>query len=122
MTTQKEAQPKPQLTYFEKQRDALISEIAISMESVLNNVNALNRSLEGAIAVGKEFDSVASLWANFYDGLAQQDQLRPQSEGDGDAEEDADEDAENDQENTPATQETEVNEDQMDVDAEAPSS
>lgn len=70
---------KKQLSYFDKQRDLLIAEIGTSMESVLNNINALNRSLEGAIAVGKEFDSVAALWANFYDGLAQMEQLRPQT-------------------------------------------
>lgn len=70
---------KRQLTYFEKQRDLLIAEIATSMDSVLNNINALNRSLEGAIAVGKEFESVATLWSSFYDGLAQIEQLRPRS-------------------------------------------
>lgn len=28
--------------------------------------------------MGKEFDSVSSLWSNFYDGLAQVEQLRAQ--------------------------------------------
>jgi DASH complex subunit DAD1 len=72
---------KKPLTYFEKQRDLLMAEIAVSMDSVLNNINALNRSIEGAIAVGKEFDSVATLWSNFYDGLVQMEQLRPATEG-----------------------------------------
>jgi len=40
------------------------------MDSVLNNVNALNRSLEGSIAVGKEFENVSELWKNFYDGFS----------------------------------------------------
>lgn len=66
-----------QLTYFEKQRDLLITEIATSMDTVLNNINALNRSLEGTVAVGKEFESVAALWANFYDAKAQMERMRP---------------------------------------------
>ena len=41
-----------------------------SMNNVLNNLNALNRSLEGVVAVGKEFESVSLLWNNYYDGLA----------------------------------------------------
>lgn len=40
------------------------------MNNVLNNLNALNRSLEGVVAVGKEFESVSLLWNNYYDGLA----------------------------------------------------
>ncbi len=71
------------------------------MDSVLNNVNALNRSLEGSIAVGKEFDSVSSLWSNFYDGLAQVEQLRAQPE-------DADE---NHQDEQPESQDQEMRSD-----------
>ncbi|ODQ78703.1 hypothetical protein BABINDRAFT_38662 [Babjeviella inositovora NRRL Y-12698] len=77
MTTQPES---PSLTYFEKQRDLLIQEISNSMESVLNNVNALNRSLEGGVAVGKEFDSVSQLWGTFYDGMAQAENLKRKHE------------------------------------------
>lgn len=33
------------------QRDQLVSEIALSLEHVLMNMNVLNRSLEGVIAV-----------------------------------------------------------------------
>jgi hypothetical protein len=36
------------------------------MESVLANLNVLNRSLEGVVAVGKEFESVSALWGKFY--------------------------------------------------------
>ncbi|KAK9458222.1 DASH complex subunit Dad1-domain-containing protein [Dipodascopsis uninucleata] len=57
-------------TYFEKQREALISEIAVSLEHVLANINTLNRSLEGVISVGKEFESVSVLWSSFYDSMA----------------------------------------------------
>ncbi len=76
----KTSSSEPGLTYFEKQRDLLISEIAISMDSVLNNINALNRSLEGVIQVGKEFDSVSQLWSNFYDSIAQAEQIRSQQQ------------------------------------------
>lgn len=57
-----------------------------SMNNVLNNLNALNRSLEGVVAVGKEFESVSLLWNNYYDGLArieihqQQEQQRQQQQ------------------------------------------
>ncbi|KAK9360565.1 DASH complex subunit Dad1-domain-containing protein [Lipomyces starkeyi] len=64
------AQSQPEKSYFEKQRDALVAEIAVSLEHVLSNINTLNRSLEGAIAVGKEFESVSTLWSTFYDGIA----------------------------------------------------
>ncbi|KAJ8102653.1 DASH complex subunit Dad1-domain-containing protein [Lipomyces tetrasporus] len=64
------AQSQPEKSYFEKQRDALVSEIAVSLEHVLSNINTLNRALEGAIAVGKEFESVSTLWSTFYDGIA----------------------------------------------------
>lgn len=40
------------------------------MNNVLNNLNALNRSLEGVNAVGKEFENVSVLWNNYYDGMA----------------------------------------------------
>ncbi|ODQ65020.1 DASH complex subunit DAD1 [Nadsonia fulvescens var. elongata DSM 6958] len=56
-------------TYFEKQRDALLADISMSMENVLNNINALNRDLEGAFDVGKEFRNVSVLWSHFYQGL-----------------------------------------------------
>lgn len=38
-------------SYFEQQREELISEIAMSFEHVLANINKLNRSLEAVIAV-----------------------------------------------------------------------
>ncbi|KAK9325531.1 DASH complex subunit Dad1-domain-containing protein [Lipomyces orientalis] len=64
------AQNQPEKSYFERQRDALVSEIAVSLEHVLSNINTLNRALESAIAVGKEFESVSTLWSTFYDGIA----------------------------------------------------
>jgi DASH complex subunit DAD1 len=35
------------------------------MDSVLTNLNRLNRSLEAIIAVGNEFSSVEALWSTF---------------------------------------------------------
>lgn len=42
-------------SYFEQQRELLISDVAASLESVLQNINKLNRSLEGVIAVCHAF-------------------------------------------------------------------
>lgn len=36
------------------------------MEKVLENLNTLNRSLQGVVALGKEFDSISKLWESFY--------------------------------------------------------
>ncbi|KAK6204502.1 DASH complex subunit Dad1-domain-containing protein [Scheffersomyces amazonensis] len=57
--------------YFEKQRDLLIQEIATNIDNVIFNLDILNRSLNESIQVGKEFDDVGRLWANFYDGVNQ---------------------------------------------------
>lgn len=57
-------------SYFEKQRDEYLGAISTNMEEVLNNLNLLNRSLEGVIEVGKEFENVGALWSNFYEGLS----------------------------------------------------
>lgn len=40
--------------YFEQQRELLVGEVAQSLENVLQNMNRLNRSLEGVIAVSKD--------------------------------------------------------------------
>lgn len=40
------------------------------MEHVLQNINKLNRSLEGVIAVGNEFSSVEALWSQFENVMA----------------------------------------------------
>ncbi|KAH8696601.1 DASH complex subunit Dad1-domain-containing protein [Talaromyces proteolyticus] len=50
---------------FELQRSELLREIALGMESVLQNINRLNRNLESIIAVGNEFGSVEALWSHF---------------------------------------------------------
>lgn len=38
-------------SYFEQQRELLVGDVATSLENVLQNMNRLNRSLEGVIAV-----------------------------------------------------------------------
>lgn len=42
-------------TYFEQQREMLVGEVAQNLEAVLQNINKLNRSLEGVIAVSAFF-------------------------------------------------------------------
>ncbi|KAF1956022.1 DASH complex, subunit Dad1, partial [Byssothecium circinans] len=55
----------PRKTYYESQREILVSEIAQSLEHVLQNINRLNRSLEEVVQVGNEFAPVESLWSHF---------------------------------------------------------
>ncbi|MCJ1380436.1 hypothetical protein MMC17_003539 [Xylographa soralifera] len=57
---------------FEQQRAALVGEIATALENVLQNMNKLNRSLEGIIAVGDEFGSVEALWSQFEGVMARE--------------------------------------------------
>ncbi|KAF2143793.1 uncharacterized protein K452DRAFT_193807, partial [Aplosporella prunicola CBS 121167] len=54
-----------ELSYFDQQRELLLGDIGQSLENVLQNINKLNRSLEGVIAVGNEFGSVEALWSQF---------------------------------------------------------
>lgn len=42
------------------------------MEQVLQNINKLNRSLEGVIAVGNEFGAVEALWSQFENVMAKE--------------------------------------------------
>jgi DASH complex subunit DAD1 len=50
---------------FTLRRTALISQISESLESVLTQINALNRGLEGIIEIGNEIASVEALWSQF---------------------------------------------------------
>ncbi|SCU78747.1 LANO_0A03862g1_1 [Lachancea nothofagi CBS 11611] len=56
--------------YFIEQRDLVLQDIGQTMDSILNNLNGLNISLENFIAVGKEFESVSDLWSKFYAGVS----------------------------------------------------
>lgn len=46
-------------SYFEQQRELLVGDVATSLENVLQNMNRLNRSLEGVIAVRSSSASLA---------------------------------------------------------------
>jgi len=75
---------------FEQQRAALVGEIATSLEHVLQNINKLNRSLEGVIAIGNEFGSVEALWSQFENVMAREPEGGEEEEGgegEGDGEE-----------------------------------
>lgn len=37
------------------------------MEQIITNMNQLNRNLESVLSVGKEFESVSTLWRSFHD-------------------------------------------------------
>lgn len=65
---------------FEKQRDYLVQEIASAMDSVVNNLETLNRSLNESIQVGKEFENVGRLWSSFYDGELKGGQMTQDAE------------------------------------------
>ncbi|EWC48418.1 hypothetical protein DRE_02187 [Drechslerella stenobrocha 248] len=56
---------RPEKSYFETQREALIEEICKAFDQVLLNLNHLNRSLEGLADVGQEFTEIESLWSKF---------------------------------------------------------
>ncbi|TKA70531.1 hypothetical protein B0A55_09218 [Friedmanniomyces simplex] len=73
MATTNGAQPEG--SYFEQQRALLVSDIAASLENVLQNINKLNRSLEGVIAVGNEFGQVEGLWSQFENVMAKEPEI-----------------------------------------------
>ena len=58
--------PYREKSYFEQQREELLSEIAMSFEHVLANINKLNRSLEAVIAVSCFLYSVPSIPCFFF--------------------------------------------------------
>jgi DASH complex subunit DAD1 len=68
------------------------------MEHVLANINKLNRSLEGVIAVGNEFGSVEALWSQFENVMAKDPEAAEEAadgrgEGQGEHDEASSEDA-----------------------------
>ncbi|KKA29734.1 hypothetical protein TD95_003891 [Thielaviopsis punctulata] len=69
-------------SFFEQEREALISDIALSFNNVLTNLNNLNRSLEAVIAVGNEFSSVEGLWSQFENVMGKDDEeSKPEEAG-----------------------------------------
>lgn len=68
--------------YFIEQRDMILQEINEMMDSVLNNLNGINITLENSIAVGKEFENVSQIWKLFYNGLDVDEQSAERMEND----------------------------------------
>ena len=64
------------------------------MENVLQNINKLNRSLEGVIAVGNEFGAVEALWSQFEGVMAQPQEEEGRKEGEGGEEDEEGDDGE----------------------------
>ncbi|KAG8925006.1 hypothetical protein FRC03_006199 [Tulasnella sp. 419] len=54
-------------TFFERERDRLVSQIASGFEELLSQNNVLNRQLEQVYGVGRDFTTVAALWGRFQD-------------------------------------------------------
>ncbi|CEH14948.1 DASH complex subunit Dad1 [Ceraceosorus bombacis] len=54
-----------QKSFFEKERERLVVEIAEGIGTIIDHSNALNRKLEESISVGKEFEPIAGLWGRF---------------------------------------------------------
>lgn len=79
-----------QPTEFEMRRAALVGEIGDSLESVLTQVNALNRSLESIIEIGNEFASVEALWSQFETVMGKTEE-EVGADGEGDAADQRDE-------------------------------
>lgn len=62
-------------SYFEKQRDLLVQEIANSIDSVVFNMDILNKSLNESIQIGKEFEDIGKLWSRFYSGINKEQEV-----------------------------------------------
>ncbi|QWW21364.1 hypothetical protein CA7LBN_000110 [Candidozyma auris] len=66
--------------------------ISSAIDSVVYNLDVLNRSLNDSIQVGKEFEDVGRLWSTFYNGVGkaqrdasnepEKDQQEPQAQKD----------------------------------------
>ncbi|KAI9590835.1 DASH complex subunit Dad1-domain-containing protein [Syncephalis fuscata] len=58
---------------FERERDVLINEIAQSIENVVTNMNLLNQNLDNIVTLGRDFEHIATLWANFRNSVVSDD-------------------------------------------------
>jgi len=94
MTTTNGSADASQPSEFELRRAALVGEIGESLEQVLAQINALNRSLEGIIEIGNEFSSVEALWSQFETVMGREDEPPAQ----GSTTQDQDEQAKGEQE------------------------
>ncbi|WVO17710.1 hypothetical protein L204_105408 [Cryptococcus depauperatus] len=62
----------PSESFFEREKERLVQEISANFEELMGNMNSLNRTLEEAHGLGKEFVSVASLWGRFNELIKEQ--------------------------------------------------
>ena len=51
------------------------------MEQIITNMNQLNRNLESVLSVGKEFESVSTLWRSFHDVVGEDTAQLERSQG-----------------------------------------
>ncbi|KAG6336114.1 hypothetical protein ID866_2980 [Astraeus odoratus] len=56
-----------ELSYFERERDRLASEITAGFEELLSASNVLNRKLEEVLGMTREYETIATLWQRFHD-------------------------------------------------------
>ncbi|ELU38991.1 DASH complex subunit dad1 domain-containing protein [Rhizoctonia solani AG-1 IA] len=57
-------------SFFERERERLIADIA---SELLSNSNVINRRLEDLGGTGKSFDTVAQLWGSFHNLVREQE-------------------------------------------------
>ncbi|KAJ1303397.1 hypothetical protein OPQ81_011589 [Rhizoctonia solani] len=65
--------PHDDHSFFERERERLIADIASSFEELLSNSNVINRRLEDLGGTGKSFDTVAQLWGSFHNLVREQE-------------------------------------------------
>ncbi|KAI0754911.1 DASH complex subunit Dad1-domain-containing protein [Daedaleopsis nitida] len=54
-------------SFFEKERERLITEITSGFEELLPSSNNLNRKLEEVLGMTREYETIASLWQSFHE-------------------------------------------------------
>ncbi|KAM9902032.1 hypothetical protein OXX79_004186 [Metschnikowia pulcherrima] len=73
--------PNAAQSSFEQQRDQLVQEITAAMDSVVFNLDILNRSLKESIEVGNGFQDASRLWSTFYNSGADEPQSGQKPDG-----------------------------------------
>ncbi|KAF8002486.1 hypothetical protein HF325_003451 [Metschnikowia pulcherrima] len=73
--------PNAAQSSFEQQRDQLVQEITAAMDSVVFNLDILNRSLKESIEVGNGFQDASRLWSTFYNPGADERQSGRKPDG-----------------------------------------
>ncbi|KAI0689704.1 hypothetical protein BC835DRAFT_1510885 [Cytidiella melzeri] len=59
-------------TYFERERDRLIVEVAAAFEKLLPRSNNMNRKLEEVLEATREYETIAALWHSFHELMKSQ--------------------------------------------------